>query len=303
MTQKSDCPTTSAPFLAVAKRRPTVLTLVEPTMRGSITEATKAYCTIVHATSMTEAVQGARDSQVQALIVSPGVVAQERMPDIATLVAKCSGTMTVAVIAEHKAVVEQGLLDLGSCGVRRAINLADRNGWRNLQEFVSRAAESITAQILERIMPALQDISEDMRRFVETTIRSAPVVTTVRTLAYVLRVHPSSLMSRFFRVKLPAPKGYLSAARLMYAAAYFDNSGLSVAKVADRLEYSSPQSFGRNIRTTMGMTAVNFRYRYSLQGMTDYFVRTLITPHRETLRTFDPFGARPELRRWHRPDA
>jgi len=102
-------------------------------------------------------------------------------------------------------------------------------------------------------------------------------------------------VSRFFRANLPAPKEYLAAARLIYAASYFGTRTVTVARVADRLEYSSPQSFGRHVKTVMGMTAMNFRYRYSAEAMIAYFVTKLITPHAATIRSFDPFGARPAV--------
>ena len=56
-------------------------------------------------------------------------------------------------------------------------------------------------------------------------------------------------------------------ARLTHAAQVFENPGLSVANVANHLEYSSPQSFGRHVRTLLSMTALQFRQRYDGEGM------------------------------------
>ena len=60
-------------------------------------------------------------------------------------------------------------------------------------------------------------------------------------------------MSRFARAGLPSPKNYLAAIRLLHAAFLFETAGLSVADVAYRLEYSSPQSFGRHLRAMLGL--------------------------------------------------
>jgi AraC-like DNA-binding protein len=107
-------------------------------------------------------------------------------------------------------------------------------------------------------------------------------------LARRLDVLPSTLMSRFFRAKLPAPKQYLAGARLIRAARLFENPGFSVANVANHLEYSSPQSFGRHVRMFMGLTAVQFRERYDGEGMIQYFRESLIHPHLARLRELRP---------------
>src|SRR5438270_9687968 len=95
-------------------------------------------------------------------------------------------------------------------------------------------------------------------------------------------------MSRFFRAGLPAPKRYLAMARLVRAARLFENPGFSVANVANHLDYSSPQSFGRHVRMLMDMTAVQFRDQYDGEGMLEYFRSALILPHLEKLRELRP---------------
>jgi len=87
--------------------------------------------------------------------------------------------------------------------------------------------------------------------FFQTLFRCSPRVATVRRLSAALHVLPSTLMSRFFRAGLPAPKRYLAMARLVRAAHLFESRGFSVANVANHLDYSSPQSFGRHVRVLM----------------------------------------------------
>ena len=103
-------------------------------------------------------------------------------------------------------------------------------------------------------------------------IRLAPDTPTVTALAERLYVRPSTLMSRFARAGLPSPKNYLSAIRLLHAAYLFEASGLSVADVAYRLEYSSPQSFGRHLRAMLGVTALEFRRRFPFPLALERFV-------------------------------
>jgi AraC-like DNA-binding protein len=111
-----------------------------------------------------------------------------------------------------------------------------------------------------------------------------------------------TLMSRFFRARLPAPKRYLSSSRLVRAARLLENEGLSVANVADHLDYSSPQSFGRHVRAQLGLTASEFRRRFDGEGMLHRFREELVLPHLSRLRTFSPLTAPTPLQR-HVPPA
>jgi AraC-like DNA-binding protein len=103
-----------------------------------------------------------------------------------------------------------------------------------------------------------------------------------------MNILPSTLMSRFFRAHLPPPKKYLSTARLIRAAKLFENPGLSVASVANYLDYSSPQSFGRHVRTVMKMSPVVFRETYDGIGMLQFFRNELVLPYANVLRSFKP---------------
>jgi AraC-like DNA-binding protein len=118
----------------------------------------------------------------------------------------------------------------------------------------------------------------------------------VRQLSRRLNVLPSTLMSRFFRARLPAPKKYLAFARLIRAARLFENPGLSISDVANHLDYSSPQSFGRHVRTVLHITAGEFRCTYDGDLMLDRFRRELIHPNIHVLRGLRPLAVRPGMR-------
>jgi AraC-like DNA-binding protein len=98
------------------------------------------------------------------------------------------------------------------------------------------------------------------------------------------------MMSRFFRAKLPSPKRYLAIARLVRAARLFENPGFSVANIANHMDYSSPQSFGRHVRMLLDMTALQLRENYDGRGMFDHFRATLVLPHLEQLRRLRPLS-------------
>jgi AraC-like DNA-binding protein len=151
-------------------------------------------------------------------------------------------------------------------------------------------ADDIQREALSQLAIDLAGVPRDCWRFFEALFLIPPRVSTVRVLARRLDVLPSTLMSRFFRARLPAPKQYLAASRLVRAARLFENPGFSVANVANHLDYSSPQSFGRHVRTLMRMTAVQFRQQYDGEGMLQHFRQELVMTHLDKLRELRPLN-------------
>jgi len=168
------------------------------------------------------------------------------------------------------------------------VDLSVREGWQRLRDLVAEPVSPIAALILGAVMPAVGDVPPDCRRFLEVLARRSPRLTSVRGLARRFRVRPSTFMSRFFRAGLPSPKRYLAATRLIHAAALLEVDRLSIADVAYRLDYSSPQSFGRHVRAVAGMTAGEFRRRHTVATAVADYVTRLIVPFRAALRTFHP---------------
>jgi hypothetical protein len=75
----------------------------------------------------------------------------------------------------------------------------------------------------------------------------------------------------------------------------FENPGFSIANVANHLDYSSPQSFGRHVRTWLNLTAGQFREQFDGAGMLLRFRETLVLPHLPILRHLRPLGSAPAV--------
>ena len=80
-------------------------------------------------------------------------------------------------------------------------------------------------------------------------------------------------------------------ARLARAARLLENPGCTLAAAADLLDYSSAQSFGRHVRTQLGVGAAEFRRSFDSAAMLARFQEELVLPHRERLRVFSPLRA------------
>ncbi len=269
----------------------TVATLLKPGERSRLDAAAQGSFAAYHARNVGDAVRAVREKAVRTVLVSPHYVSDRDLSHVGQLVRGFPGVSTVAVVSQHDAVSSQRLLELGAHGVSQLLDLSRREGWRRLREIVSHPTSPSAARILSHVLPALGSPTRDCRVVFEVFVRLAPELTTVRALTDRLGITSSTFMSRFFRAGLPSPKTYLGATRLLYAADLLETPGLSIAEVAYRLEYSSPQSFGRHLRTVLGLTASEYRRRYSFQRSRDDFVRRLILPYQDTFRVFHPLDS------------
>jgi AraC-like DNA-binding protein len=277
-----------------------VATVLTPNERIRVDAAGEGLYRTLHRESLDDVLRDLRQRRVAAVLVSvarcagSGAGAPVEASRVAALVREFPRVPAVALLSEHAPDVPRAVLTLGRSGVRALVDARSPAGWRELRGVLAaERAEGIDRLALDRLNADLAGAPDDCRRFFEQLFTCAPRVCTVRALSRGLGVLPSTLMSRFFRSGLPAPKRYLAYARLTRAARLFENPGLSVASVANHLDYSSPQSFGRHVRTLFGLTAVQFRRRYDGEGMLERFREELILPHLPALRVFTPLTERP----------
>lgn len=268
----------------------TIVTLLEARMRASVDGATDNTFLNVHVDSVDQVVRAVREHAPRAILLSTAVIEQDTLPDIARLVTKNPAVLSVAVSHSDGPVPGDLLLGLGACGIRRFLDLNGREGWDKLRGILDGGGGEIEAAILSAVLPEIEDTSDEWRHFFAAVVRLAPSTTTVRALSRQLGIKASTLMSRFFRAALPAPKKYLAMIRLLYAAAFLSAREASVADVSNALNYSSPQSFGRHVRMMLGLTAGEFRRELSLQAGIGHFTERLIRPYKPGLATFRPIS-------------
>lgn len=271
-----------------------IATVLLPPERARVDAAGEGlYCTL-HRDSLDDAMHDLKTHRVRAVVISVACCGGSEVSKVAQLVREFPRVPAVALLTRLDSSTPQDVLYLGQSGLRTLIDVRTGSGWRELREaLVSDRGAEIERMALGQLALDLVGVPSDCWRFFEALFTGGTRITTVRTLAGHLQVLPSTLMSRFFRARLPAPKRYLSTARLVRAAQLFENPGLSVASVANVLDYSSPQSFGRHVRTMLCLTAVDFRRRYTGRGMLDHFRGELVLPYVPTLRLFAPLTPPP----------
>ncbi len=273
---------------AVQAGSTTVAAVLLPGERPRVDAAGNGCFAVLHRDSIPEAVRVVRERSVDAVLVSVHRCGPEQIEAVGHLVQEFPAIPTVALVSQHDAGSTETLLRLGASGVRQVVDVTSPTGWSRLRQLVGQPTTRAVSRIQAPILRSLEDAPADTRLFVEAMIRLAPDTPTVTALAERLYVRPSTLMSRFARAGLPSPKNYLAAIRLLHAAHLFETAGLSVADVAYRLEYSSPQSFGRHLRAMLGVTALEFRKRFPFPVALERFVSLMIEPYRDVWREFHP---------------
>jgi AraC-like DNA-binding protein len=270
---------------------PTIAAVLLPAERSRVDAAGNGCFSVLHRDSLRDAVRVLRERSVDAVLVSVHRCAPEQVEVVGHLVREFPQIPTVALLSQHDADASDMLLRLGASGVRQVVDVTSPVGWTRLRRLVGQPATRAVARIQVPIFEAAPEIAPDARLFFEALIRLAPETPTVRRLAERLFVRPSTLMSRFVRAGLPSPKNYLAAVRLLHASLLFEAGGLSVADVAYRLEYSSPQSFGRHLRAMLGITASEFRQRFPFPVAVERFVERMLQPYAAIWREFHPLSA------------
>ena len=271
----------------------TVAAVLDPSERSRVEAAGQGCFLVLDGGSIDETIRQVRRKPVDAVLLSVHHCAEADFPRVAQLVSEFPHIPAVALLSHADQESHDRVLRLGASGVHEVVDVSVPSGWHRLRTLMREPNTPVVARVMASLDADLGGAPPDCRFFFEVVIRRAPDLRTVRLLARVLGVVPSSLMSRFYRCRLPSPKTYLAFARLLHAAFLFRSGGLSIADVANRMDYSSPQSFGRHLRTFLGVTAGEFRRRLPFETAVERFRRRLVTPHRDRLLAFHPFGTWP----------
>ena len=270
-----------------------VSTVLTPAERCRVDAAGEGLYHSIHRESVDEVIRDVREARAAAVVLSVAYCERVSADRVATMVHEFPRVPTLALLTELGPRTAQTLLSLGTSGVRRLIDVRDASGWRQLRSALhDECGDTVQQLAFARLSRDLAGVSDDCWQFFRALFLSAPDVCTVRRLGAVLGIVPSTLMSRFFRAGLPSPKRYLAMARLVRAARLFENGGFSIANVANHLEYSSPQSFGRHVRSILGITAVEFRDEYDGAAMFERFRTELVLPYLAGLKRVEPLTRR-----------
>ena len=269
---------------------PTVAAVLDPNERAHVDAAGSGCFSLVHRESVRDALRLVRERPVDAVLVSLRRCAGEAPALLEQFSRSFPSVPTVALVTRHEPGDSEALLRLGATGVRQVVDATNPAGWRRLREVLGAHPVEHAQSILTPVIETLGPLSNGSRRFWEELVRTAPETTTVRRLAKALAITPSTFVSRVVRCGLPSPKEHLVAVRLCHAAKLFDEGDLTIADVAYRMDYASPQSFGRHLRVVLGITPSAFRSRFPFCAVLQRFLEQFVVPYKPTWKNFRPLA-------------
>lgn len=274
------------------ERRPTagVLTIVDPSMRSRLALALDIVPRARHVSSVREALSVVVEQPVQAVLLSQSNVTPESLMMVGKLAGACAGIL-ILVLAGWAPQLSSVLLALGRYGIRDVVDISTREGLIRLRSLLQQPEWEVATRVSEAFQRPLESATDEMRYFMLRLVQLAPTVSSAKILASRAGILPSSLYSRFFRARLPSPKRYLASVRLLYASGVLENQALSITDMAYRLNYSSPQSFGRHVREQLGMHSSEFRQRCPFPDLAAHATFRLFGQHESTLRSFRPLDS------------
>jgi AraC-like DNA-binding protein len=269
-----------------------VTTMLLPGERGPVDAAGRGYYESRHADSVDEVLTTLREGQADAVLFSVGRCTPRDVGAVARMVREFPQVPAVALLISDLPRVPETVLSIGHSGVRQIVDVRRPTGWQELRVLLSgERSRGLERAASRRIREVLDDAPADVLHFFDQLFLVPPHVSTIQQLARRLDTAPGTLMSRFFRARLPAPKRFLSMARLVRVAYAFENPGVTVASVSNVLEYSSPQAFGRHVQALLGINATQFRQSTTGPQMLERFLDELVFPHRDVWRTFRPLSS------------
>jgi AraC-like DNA-binding protein len=271
---------------------PLVAAVLRPEERTRVEAAGSGWFNLLPGESLPDAIRAVRERPVDAVLVSVHQCREGQLDAVERLVKGFPGIPTVALVSRHDSHGSETLLQLGATGVRQVVDVTGPDGWQRLRQLLGQPASRDVARIQGPILAELSQSPPDTRLFFEALVRLAPDLSTARQLATELGIRSTTLVSRFARAGLPSPKSYLAAMRLVHAALFFERPGYTLADVAYRLDYSSPQSFGRHVRALVGITSSELRRRFPFPVALERFIELMIRPYHEILVCFRPLSVK-----------
>ena len=274
-----------------ARKLTTISTILTPPEQIRVDAAGAGLYIAEHRLEPSQVLADVREGRSSVVLLSVRYCESNQWNDVSRMIREIPRIPRIAILSEETLRTPQVLLHLGREGVRDVVDVRSPSGWEQLRRvLLDDQADWVEALMFSRLENRRMRMTSECWLFLEAVLRYSSKVGSVRRLAGKLGVVPSTLMSRFYRAGLPTPKRYLAVVRLVRAAFLFENSGFSIANVANHLDYSSPQSFGRHVRRVMGMTALQFRRQYTGERMLERFRAELVGPYEQILSWFRPFS-------------
>src|SRR5690242_7502057 len=123
--------------LTAPRRSPLpIATILTPNERIRVDAAGDGSYKAIHRDTIAELVQDLKSNRAGAVLVSVARYDQQARAGVAALVREFPRVPTVALLTQLDRSTPQSVLNLGSTGVRRLVDVRDSDGWRELRHYL-----------------------------------------------------------------------------------------------------------------------------------------------------------------------
>jgi methylphosphotriester-DNA--protein-cysteine methyltransferase len=173
------------------------------------------------------------------------------------------------------------LLALGRQGVREVVFCRLDDHPDGLRAALEREqARACSQRLLDQIASAFAPLRSEIRWVLEAALRAPEDVQTVEQLATTAGVGRRTCERWFMRARMPSPRHFLAAARILYAHRLLQDPGFTVEDVARRLGYSQVRTLQQHARLYLGLTAGEMRLSLTPDQALQLVVRRFLSlPH------------------------
>src|SRR5262245_55409404 len=126
----------SRPAASASRQVLPIATMLTPSERLRVDAAGEGSYQALHRSSVAEVVQDIKENRVSAVVVSVACCDQHARAGVAALVREFPRVPTVALLTQVDRSTPQAMLNLGSTGVRRLVDVRDSDGWRELRQYL-----------------------------------------------------------------------------------------------------------------------------------------------------------------------
>jgi AraC-like DNA-binding protein len=214
---------------------------------------------LVHARNWDDALAAIRGRPVELAVVDPllsGVATATEIERLRRLFPSLPLILYTTLNPKTAAV----LLALGSTGIRDMVLFRyDDHSARLSEALTHEEARSASRQLLDQVAGVLAPLPSELRWVLEEVLRAPAELQTVQQVAARARVDRRTFERWFARLRLPSPRHFLAAARVLYAHRLLQDPGFTIEDVAERLGYAQTKTLQAHARTYLGLTAGEMR--------------------------------------------
>ena len=241
-----------------------VLAAVSDVQYLKLRRAGAGQFSFVHVQTWDEALMAIRVRPVELAVVDPLLPGVGRGQEVGRL-RLLFPSLPLILYTTLTPDVASVLLALGKQGITHVVFARFDDHPARLCEVLTREGAHVASRkLLSQLADGIAPLSADLRWLLEEALHAPEEVQTVKQLAARASIGRRTCERWFARHRLPSPRHFLAAARVLYAHRLLQDPGFTIEDVAQRLGYARVRTLQQHARLYLGLTAGEMRLSLSV---------------------------------------